>query len=192
MKFRFRLIVLLASALSLANSSTPARAQSLAGLVYQRGDVTISSPKAGEDKQPADDNDEDTKPSKTKTTSPHDPITYSVEIRNEEALRLEYIHTLNALTDKTGVIIFFSEPRDVALPGMKVFTPVDAVFVNNDGTVAQILPKVVLGEMTQDIRAKSPVKAFLFLKSGEAANRNIRPHDIVTGSMFTPAPPIQE
>ena len=54
------------------------------------------------------------------------------------------------------------------------------------------MPKVVLGDISQNIEAKMPIKALLFLKSGEAEARSIRPRDVVTGSMFSPAPAIQE
>lgn len=118
------------------------------------------------------------------------PITFSIEVRPEDAMRLEYIHTLNTLTDNSGVMIAFTAPSLVALPMMKVYAPVDALFVDNTGKILQILPKVVLGEMAQEVLAPQPVKAFLFLKSGTAAAQSIRPGDIITGPMFTPAPAV--
>ncbi|MFM9890657.1 MAG: hypothetical protein ACKVOE_08495 [Rickettsiales bacterium] len=123
---------------------------------------------------------------------PHAPVRYDVELRGEEALKLEYIHTLNNLADGTGVMIAFSAPTIVALPAMKVYTPVDALFITDDGTVTQILPNVTLGELTQRVAAKEPVKAFLFLKAGEVVARGLRPRDVVAGSMFTPSPAILE
>lgn len=117
---------------------------------------------------------------------------YDVEVRSEDALKLEYIHTLNTLTDDTGVAIVFSAPTLVSLPYMQVFTPVDALFVAEYGTILQILPNVVLGEMQQEIMAKEPVRAFVFLKAGEVAARQILPRDLIAGSMFTPAPPVMQ
>lgn len=124
--------------------------------------------------------------------APHPSVTYEVEVRAEDALRLEYIHTLNTLTDATGVMISFASPTIVALPAMKVYTPVDALFINDTGTVVQILPNVTLAELNQRVAAKEPVKAFLFLKMGQVAARGLKPRDVVAGSMFTPVPPVLE
>ena len=121
-----------------------------------------------------------------------DPSMYNIELRSEDALKLEYIHTLNTLTDNTGVMILFSAPMVAPLPAMQVFTPVDAVFVGANGTIVQILPNVALGEMTQDIIAREPVQAFLFLKAGQVAARMIQPHDTIRGTMFTPTPPVMQ
>lgn len=120
------------------------------------------------------------------------PVTLDVELRGEEALSLEYIHTLNTLDDKNGVMILLSSPAIAALPAMKVYTAVDVLFVAEDGTILQISPSVVLGELTQTIQAKAPIKALLFIKAGVAAARGIRPRDTIAGRMFSPLAPVQE
>ncbi len=120
------------------------------------------------------------------------PIALSIELRPEESLRLEYIHTLNTLTPESGVMIVLNSPAILTLPAMKVYTAVDALFVAADGTITQIAPNVVLGEMTQDVQARKPVQAILFLQAGAAAARGIRPRDVIAGKMFTPSPAMQE
>jgi hypothetical protein len=121
-----------------------------------------------------------------------DSTRYNVELRSEDALQLEYIHTLNDLAEDGGVMILMSQPAMVPLPSMQVFTPVDALFVADDGTILQILPNVTLGELKQDIMAREPIKALLFLKAGEVQKRILQPRDIISGTMFTPAPPVME
>lgn len=118
----------------------------------------------------------------------HVPLVFDVEIRPEDALRLEYIHTLNSLTDSTGVMIAFTAPSVVALPPLQVPTPVDALFVMNDGTIAQILPNVLLADLTQEIVADKPIKAFLFLKAGTVAAKLIQPGDVIYGKRFAAKP----
>lgn len=124
--------------------------------------------------------------------APREPSVYNIEVRSQEALQLEYIHTLNTLTDTTGVAITFDAPSMVALPAMKVFTPVDALFVAEDGTILQIYPNVVLGELQQEVMAKDPIRAFVFLKAGEVTAQHILPRDVISGSMFYPAPPVMQ
>lgn len=171
---KFPLLLLCASLLSLV-IATPALAQETQ-LLFVREAIRI-------DAGPADP--------KAKF-QPHAPVRYDVEQRSEDALKLEYIHTLNNLTDSTGVMITFAAPTVVALPAMKVYTPIDALFVTDNGSIAQILPNVTLGELTQRVAAKEPVKAFLFLKAGQVAARGLRPRDVIAGSMFTPAPAVLE
>lgn len=122
--------------------------------------------------------------------APRIPITYNVEVRAEDAMKLEYIHTLNTLTPTTGVVISFNVPSIAALPRMQVFTPVDALYVAEDGTIMQIYPDVVLAELAQDIYSKEPIKGFVFLKAGEVDARGILPKDIISGPMFYAAPPV--
>ncbi len=164
--------------ISLALLGAPMTASAQTALIFERAEIRIDAPAPSEA-------DKDPKPQ-------HPMLKYNVELRAEDALRLEYIHALNLLTADTGVLITFASPGAVPLPVMKVYTPVDALFVAENGTVVQILPNVTLGEITQNLTARLPVKAFLFLKAGEAARRGIHPRDVVTGSMFTPAPPMQE
>ncbi len=115
-------------------------------VIFERASIRLESPPPRE---------KDTKPKPT-----HTPYNYSIEVRPEDAMRLEYIHTLNTLTDDSGVMIEFTAPSMVALPIMKVYTPVDALFVADTGVIVQILPNVTLGELTQEVLAHEPVKAF--------------------------------
>jgi uncharacterized membrane protein (UPF0127 family) len=122
---------------------------------------------------------------------PRESIRYDVEIRNADALRLEYIHTLNTLTPATGILIALDAPEMRAMPAYSVMTPVDVLFVAEDGSIVQIYPEAIMADLTQAIEAPSEVKAFIFLKSGQAKVRAIRPRDRVYGSPFNPPPPVQ-
>jgi uncharacterized membrane protein (UPF0127 family) len=160
--------------------ATAAQAQ-VTPLIFAREDIRIESPKIQQVL---------TAEKPQEAPPAHPPLLFNIEVRPEDALRLEYIHTLNSLTDDSGVMIAFSAPSVVALPSFKVPTPVDALFVLDNGRIEQILPNVVLSELTQEITTKSPIKGFLFLKAGTVAALGIRPNDVVSGKTFTPAPPL--
>jgi uncharacterized membrane protein (UPF0127 family) len=180
MKFQkpFAFISLAAFGLALTLFLPLAATAQVTPLIFERAQIRIDSPPARE---------------KDKTPKPtHAPLSYDTEVRPEDAMKLEYIHTLNTLTEANGVMIAFAAPSMVALPMMKVYSPVDALFINDAGMVVQILPNVTLGQMAQEVAAHEPVKAFLFLKAGQVVARGIRPQDVVTGSMFTPTPPVME
>ncbi len=119
-------------------------------------------------------------------------VTYSVEVRGQDALRLEYIHTLNTLTDATGVMITFLAPTLIGLPALRDYTAIDAIFIGGDGSILQIAPGVVLAELEVEVMAKEPVKAFLFLKAGQVAAHQLRPHDMIVGPMFNSGPSVMQ
>lgn len=179
MKSRFPLGIWLVSAWVMLVALSPLTAAAQTGsLIFERATIRITPTLSD-------------KPS-AEATAVRAISSYNIEQRPENALRLEYIHTLNTLTATTGVMIVLEGPSIVSVPVMKVYTPVDVLFVVDDGAIAQIMPSVVLADIQQNLQARVPIKAFLFLKSGEAAARDIRPHDIVAGTMFAAAPNVQE
>lgn len=161
-------------------------AQAQAQVIFQREAVVIAPPPltAATPEQP------DNQGSNT-TETPEPPRTeqrFQVEVRGEDALYLEYIHTLNELTDDSGVMIGFAMPSIVSVPTMKVYQPVDILFIDEDGVITQILPNIVPAEITRDIAAAKPVSAFLYLKAGVAEKRGIKPRDEVRHSLFNSKP----
>ena len=149
-----------------------------AQMIFERTQIHIESPATN-------DKDKNAKP-------PHATLVYDIEVRREDALKLEYIHTLNTLADDTGTMVVLDSPAMLPVPAFKDYTPVDVVFIAEDGMVVQITPNLKLGELSQDVVAKVPVKALLFLKAGQASARGMHPRDMVIGSMFTQAPPTVE
>lgn len=141
-----------------------------AALIFERADVYIESPT----------------PTAKEQAPSHPPLKYTVELRTEEAMRLEYIHTLNSLTPSTGVMITLDSPAMVPAPKMNVYTPVDVLFVDDAGSVLKIAPATNLSELDEPLQVHSPIKAFLFLKAGEAAARSLQLGDRLRGRMFSP------
>jgi hypothetical protein len=147
-------------------------------LIFERSKLSIESPPIHDEA--------------TSVTMAHAPIPYTIELRPESALNLEYIHALNTLKANEGVLIAFSSPAIASLPPMKVYTQVDALFITPEGIIAQIFPGIVLGELTQDVRPREPMGGFLFIKSGEAARLGINPLDNVVGPPFSARPVTRE
>lgn len=173
--YRFLACASLAVLFSCLPCANNAQARSL---IFERGEIQIA-----------------VKPVKTEdgsVTALRPPIKLSVELRPEDSLRLEYIHTLNTLNDETGVMIALDAPASVPLPAMKVYMPVDVLFIADDGYIVQISPHVVLADITQNIQARVPIRALLFLRDGAATAYAIHLSDRVSGKMFTPAPETQE
>ena len=90
--------------ISLALLGAPMTASAQTALIFERAEIRIDAPAPSEA-------DKDPKPQ-------HPMLKYNVELRAEDALRLEYIHALNLLTADTGVLITFASPGVVPLPVM--------------------------------------------------------------------------
>lgn len=151
------------------------------GLIFERTKLQIATSAATAD------------PAGSAATTQPPVVTYDVELRPEDSLRLEYIHTLNTLNEQNGVLIGLEAPAMIPLPPMKVYVPVDVLFIAEDGTLLQIAPNVVMGELAQTIQAKSPIKGLLFIKAGEAARRGFAPHrSLVTAKIFLTPPAVQD
>lgn len=158
--------------------------QAFAQVIFQREALIIAPPPLTES---SPKNAEETPP-ESEAEKPRTEQRFQVEVRGEDALNLEYIHTLNELTDDSGVMIGFAMPSIVSVPTMKVYQPVDVLFIDEDGVIEQILPNIVPAEITRDIAAPKPVSAFLYLKAGVAEKRGIKPRDEVRHSLFNSKP----
>lgn len=154
-----------------------------AQVIFQREKLTISPPPQTQQQAEMIKEPDMRPPARTS----HD---FMVEVRSEEALALEYIHTLNALGEKDGVMIVFAAPSLVSVPPMRVYKPVDILFISEEGEILQILPNITPAEINRDIQSPQPVSAFLYLRAGEVAARDIRPRDIVTHNAFNNRPVI--
>lgn len=109
-----------------------------------------------------------------------------VEIRPQDALRLEWIHTLNKLGEDEGVMIVLNEAMQLPLMPLQVFTPVDVVVADARGLVSQLIPNVVLATLNEDIVANRPTRAFIYLRAGSIDAYGILPNDRIDHPYFTP------
>ena len=111
-------------------------------------------------------------------------IAFDVEVRAEDAAKLEYLPSLSTLAEHQGAMVVFTAPILTALPRWNNFIAVDALMLAEDGTILSITPSVVLAELPDQELSADPVKALLFLKAGTTAARGILVKDVVAGNMF--------
>ncbi len=157
-------------------------------LVFRRESMTII-PKAPPVKVLTE---EDEGKEEKAETQPTDPLVFNIEVRGERAMRLEGITSLTRLQDDTGVMIMFGAPIDLPQMKLNIYTPVDALMVDEEGTIFQIMPELILGHMAEDVPNRKPVLAFLYLKSGICAEKGIRPGSRIEHPYFMPKPTVLE
>ena len=122
--------------------------------------------------------------------APRAPMSFNVEVRPEDALKLEYIQALTQLNDTNGVMIAFGAPTIAPLPYFRVQQATDVLFVDDAGMILQIYPGHVPMDISREIYADKPIKALIYLKEGTVKARDIRPRDVVQSRVFNPPPPL--
>ena len=105
---------------------------------------------------------------------------YKPNARNEQA----GWYNLNGLEEHKGVMMFFKEPVLLPITRLMEYAPLDIVFIDNVGTITQILPSVKLSTLDHDIVPEKPVLAFLFLQGGVAERLSINPGDEIENALF--------
>lgn len=124
------------------------------------------------------------------TPQEHD-LVLDVEIRDGASLYKQngWIN-LSSYSDKSGIMMVFSEPAVQPIINSPQYAPVDVLFIDKNGKIAQIVPNLSLSELEQEIYPDEPVLAFLFLKGGACAELSINAGDIVQYSLFKKLPTI--
>ena len=118
------------------------------------------------------------------------PIDITVEIRNDQALQLGWVYSLNRMSGDFGMLIVFDPPLEIPLIQMNIFQPKDVLFVDAEGTIIQIAPRLVMAELDQSIYADRPVKSWLFLEGGTVETYGVRPGDMLRHPLFRPSPTV--
>ncbi len=158
-------------------------------LVFEREQITIL-PTPAPETAPTPATKSDTAEKEMPPVAARMPVTLNVEVRPEDALKLDYIHALTTLNDTNGVMLAFGAPTIAPLPMFRVQQATDVLFVDDTGLILQIYPGHIPMDVTREIYADKPIKALLYVKAGLVAARDIRPKDRVQSRVFTPPPPI--
>lgn len=118
-------------------------------------------------------------------------LIFDVEIRDGMSLyNKSGWFNLSSYSEKSGVMMVFSEPSTKPIIHSEQYAPADILFVDKQGKIIQILPNILLSELEQDIYPSSPILAFLFIKGGSCAEMSINVGDEIQYSLFKKPPTI--
>jgi uncharacterized membrane protein (UPF0127 family) len=184
--------------LALMAAALPAQTAAFTGsaIVFQKDTLSIHPRLSPEEQMTqeeprATDGDETSEaPEKTEAAPPatRQPVELKVEIRGEQALESEWLWLGNLFRQEQGMLIFFDEAMMMPVQQRNVLTPVDILFIDQQGIITRILPDITLSELMQDIYPDTAVKAWLYLKGGSVKELGIRPGDTVDHRLFSPDP----
>ena len=114
--------------------------------------------------------------------------TLRVQVRNEQIPLNRGLFTSYRLDAGHGVLTYFNSAEPRRLLAENIHTPLDALFVRDDGIIAQIMPEIVMAYLPEDISVDFPLRALLFMEAGLAAEWGIQPGYRIEHGMFNPKP----
>lgn len=173
---------LLASLLIVISQS--ALALGVATFNYQRGSLSIE--RASPPPEPLLPWQEADAPRKKENAR----VSVTVDIRPITALyRQSGWINLGQLSQNEGVLFVLEQPDTARLGRMEYFQPVDALWIDENGVVTSIAPKLEVSELNEPMIDQKPSKGLLLLGADMAERLSIRPGDKVTDSEYFQAPP---
>ena len=124
-------------------------------------------------------------PQSDKPPTPHKIINFDVDIREAGNFRNQQgWYSLSGLSERRGVLVMENAPGIVPLEPAQQYAPLDVLMLEDDGTITQIFPSIVLAEMAQPINSAKPVQALLYLQGGTTEREGIKPSDKVEYQAF--------
>jgi uncharacterized membrane protein (UPF0127 family) len=118
-------------------------------------------------------------------TPPDTSAKFDVEIRDGMSLyNQDGWYNLSSYGDHSGLLLLFENEGTQPITRSAQYAAIDILLIDKEGTIAQILPSIVLSQLSADLYPKQPVLAFLLVKGGTAQALNIQPGDIVDYKAF--------
>ena len=115
-----------------------------------------------------------------------------VEVRNKQISPKDGILKNHRLDEEHGILTYFDVADKHVIMPEPIYQSVDILFVRDDGTIAQIVPDIMLAHLAEPLETDFALRALLYLRAEQAAQWNIRPGDRVEHGMFTPKPVIHK
>ena len=110
---------------------------------------------------------------------------FTVEMASTPAQREQGLQGRRALTPGTGMLFDFKSPRPVYMWMKNTFIPLDMLFIDAEGRVANIAERTVPMSLAT-IGSDGPVRAVLELDGGTVQRLGIKPGDRVLHPIFGP------
>lgn len=117
-------------------------------------------------------------------------IDYTIELRDAHAFELEWLPSLNRLSEQNAFVVQQAPSQMVNVGLLRTMVAVDVLMVKKNGRILAILPDVVFANLRSDIDAGEDVVAVVFLKGGQAKAQGILPNDEIRHPMFDTAPKV--
>lgn len=121
---------------------------------------------------------------------PRESFRFYTDLRDEGALKLNWMVSLNRINAKRTMTIVFSAPRYDVIKPQPVYELLDILSVSPEGVITQIMPNLALADLSQPITTARLARARLVLAGGAVQTLGLRVGDRVQHPIFSPAPEV--
>jgi uncharacterized membrane protein (UPF0127 family) len=122
--------------------------------------------------------------------APRAPIRFYTELRDEQALKLDWVHSLNRINAERTMTILFDPPRYDLIIAQNTYQPIDIISISPEGIITQIVPNLVLAALSSPIESSTPTRARLIVAGGAAEILGLQIGDRVEHPAFKAAPKV--
>lgn len=119
---------------------------------------------------------------------PREPVDFSFEVKNPDFLQQNDFIVHSDFADREGLLILIDPVAPASVNSTQMLSVADVIFVNEDGYITKIAPKLNLAELNEPVPSGGAVKAILFIKKGGAEQDRIVPGDHFENSLFKTHP----
>ena len=126
---------------------------------------------------------------KTEIASVTRDLIFDVEVRDGSTFYNQqgWIN-VGRLGENTGLLLTFGAPIVAPIVPAAQYAPLDILMLNDEGKILQILPKLVLSELSEEIYPENPISAFLIIDGGSSESLSIVPGDTIEYKLFKKPP----
>ncbi len=122
--------------------------------------------------------------------APRAPVRFYTELRDEQALNLDWVYNLNRINAEHTMTILFNPPRYDMITAQHTQQPIDIISISPEGIITQIVPNLVLAELASPIESQHPTRARLIVAGGAAEILGLKIGDRVEHPAFKAAPTV--
>jgi uncharacterized membrane protein (UPF0127 family) len=121
---------------------------------------------------------------------PREPVEYTVDVKSPDYFNQDDVISQTTFADRDGLLILIDPIGVAAVASTNLLSTVDILFINEDGYITKIAPKLNVRDLQENISSGKAIRALLYLKPGGVEQERIELGDRFEGSLFKTHPTI--
>lgn len=119
---------------------------------------------------------------------PRTPVDFIVDIKNPDFLAQDDFISHSEFPEHEGLVILYDPPMQASVNTTRTIGASDVIFINEDGFIIKIAPRLGLAELSEPIISGTPVRAILYIKPGGVEQDRITIGDRFENAIFKTHP----
>ncbi len=121
---------------------------------------------------------------------PREPIEFTVDMKPMSYFDQEDVISQTVIGEREGLLIVVEPPALASISASRLLSSSDVVFVNEDGYITRIAPRLNISELQEPVSSGAAVRAIIYLRPGAVEHERIVPGDRFESELFKTHPVI--